>query len=118
VSCFFRHRRTVVHRLLLHEKFQGAVSKTHRVSIDFAAIHHEHKHVTLQLLWEEYCKNRADNADGSPDSYTRLCELYHDWRDVVLRQDRRAGEKDVSWTGRAIPTYESKPACLFVAVRC
>jgi transposase len=104
------------------------VSKTDRLPIDFAAIHHElqtHKHVTLQLLWEEYGKNHADNAHGSPYSYTRLCELYHNWRrklDVVLRQDHRAGEKMfVDWAGTTIPIYdratgESVPAYLFVAV--
>lgn len=104
-------------------------SKTRRVPIDFAALHHElqtHKHVTLQLLWEEYCKSHADKPDGrSPYSYTRLCELYHNWRrklDVTLRQDHRAGEKMfVDWAGTTIPIYdretgESKPAYLFVAV--
>lgn len=103
--------------------------RPHRVPIDFAAIHHElqtHKHVTLQLLWEEYCKNQVDQVDGgSPYSYTRMCELYHNWRrklDVVLRQDHRAGEKMfVDWAGTTIPIYdratgESQPASLFVAV--
>jgi transposase len=103
-------------------------SKIRRIAIDFAALHRElqtHKHVTLQLLWEEYCKNHTDDTGGSPYSYTRLCELYHNWRrklDVVLRQDHRAGEKMfVDWAGTTIPIFdratgESKPAYLFVAV--
>jgi transposase len=102
------------------------VSTDGRAPIDFAAIHHElqsHKHVTLQLLWEEYCQSA--HSDGSPYSYTRLCELYNKWRrklDLVLRQDHRAGEKMfVDWAGTTIPLYnratgESKPAYLFVAV--
>ena len=96
-----------------------------RAPVDFSAIHHElhsHKHVTLQLLWEEY---RDGLSDGSPYSYTRFCELYLKWRrklDVVLRQDHRAGEKMfVDWAGTTIPIYdrvtgETQPASLFVAV--
>jgi transposase len=100
-------------------------SQTRRAPVDFAAIHHElqsHKHVTLQLLWQEY---RDGHPDGSLYSYTRLCELYQKWRrklDVVLRQDHRAGEKMfVDWAGTTIPIYdratgETQPASLFVAV--
>ncbi|MCK4964079.1 MAG: IS21 family transposase, partial [Dehalococcoidia bacterium] len=61
---------------------------------DFAAIHTElkqHKHLTLQLLWEEY---RAEHPDGY--RYSRFCELYQRWlrkQEVVLRQEHRAGEK-------------------------
>jgi hypothetical protein len=102
---------------------ENQMSKTGRVPIDFAAVHHQlqtHKHVTLQLLWEEYCNSHADKPDGrSPYSYTRMCELYHRWRrklDVVLRQDHRAGEKMfVDWAGTTVPIYdratgESQPA--------
>ena len=81
-----------------------------RAPVDFSAIHHElhsHKHVTLQLLWEEY---RDGLSDGSPYSYTRFCELYLKWRrklDVALRQDHRAGEKMfVDWAGTTIPIYD------------
>src|ERR1039458_10852506 len=54
---------------------------------DFAAIHEQlqrHRHVTLQLLWDEY---RDTSQDGY--GYSRFCELYQRWRkklDVVLRQ--------------------------------
>lgn len=89
---------------------------------DFAAIHHElqaHKHVTLQLLWEEY---RAANPGGY--RYSRYCELYQRWRsklDVVLRQEHTAGEKMfVDWAGATIPVHDRKTgvawrAPLFVA---
>ena len=95
----------------------------HRPPPDFAAIHTElrqHKHLTLQLLWEEY---RAVHADGY--GYSRFCELYQRWRgkqDVVLRQEHRAGEKlFVDYAGQTIPvrnpvTGEIREAQLFVAV--
>jgi transposase len=90
---------------------------------DYASIHTElqqHKHVTLQLLWEEY---QAQTPDGY--RYSRFCELYQRWRrkqEVVLRQEHRAGEKlFVDYAGRTIPvqnpaTGEIRQAQLFVAV--
>jgi transposase len=89
---------------------------------DLAAIHEElqkNKHVTLQLLWEEY---RQANPDGY--RYSRFCYLYQRWRsklDVVLRQEHKAGEKMfVDWAGATIPVYDRHTggvwqACLFVA---
>jgi len=75
---------------------------------DFASIHQqlqEHKHLTLQLLWEEY---REANPEGY--RYSRFCELYQRWRsklDVVLRQEHKAGEKMfVDWAGAKIPIYD------------
>ena len=79
-----------------------------------------HKHLTLQLVWEEY---RETQPDGY--GYSRFCELYERWsrnQDVVLRQEHRAGEKMfVDWAGDTIPihdprTGEIRPASLFVAV--
>ena len=90
---------------------------------DFAAMHAElqrDRHVTLQLLWEEY---RAVHPDGY--GYSRYCELYQRWRrklDVVLRQEHRAGEKlFVDYAGRTVAvknpnTGEIGEAQLFVAV--
>lgn len=90
---------------------------------DFATIHAElqqHKHLTLQLVWEEY---RAQHPDGY--RYSRFCELYQRWRrklGVVLRQAHRAGEKlFVDYAGRTIPVQhpagrEIREAQLFVAV--
>src|SRR5215213_7802179 len=61
---------------------------------DFAAVDGQlrrHKHVTLQLVWEEY-------REANPDAYgySRFCELYQRWRrklDIVMRQDHKAGER-------------------------
>jgi transposase len=90
---------------------------------DFPALHQElqsHKHLTLQLVWEEYRQNHPDGY-----GYSRFCELYGQWRrrqEVVLRQQHRAGEKlFVDWAGDTIPIYDSQmgegqPASIFVAV--
>ena len=90
---------------------------------DYSGIHAElqkHKHLTLQLVWEEY---RAVHPDGY--GYSRFCELYGRWRrklDVVLRQEYRAGEKlFVDYAGKTIAvqnpaTGERLEAQLFVSV--
>jgi transposase len=90
---------------------------------DFPSIHAElqqHKHLTLQLVWEEY---RAQNQEGY--RYSRFCELYQRWRrqqEVVLRQEHRAGEKlFVDYAGATISVKdpssgEIREAQLFVAV--
>jgi transposase len=101
----------------------AAVRRGQYPLVDFAAIHrelHAHKHVTLQLLWEEY---RQACPNGY--RYSRFCELYHRWRskqDLVLRQQHRPGEKVfVDWAGDTVPIYDGKtgeprPASIFVAV--
>src|SRR5260370_1721350 len=83
-------------------------SKPARTPPDFAAMHEQlrqHRHLTLQLLWEEY---QQANPDGY--RYSRFCELYQRWRsklDVVLRQEHKAGEKMfVDWAGATIPVYD------------
>jgi transposase len=91
---------------------------------DFGAIRTQlqtHRHLTLQLLWEEY---REQHRDGY--SYSRFCELYRLWvknLDVVLRHEYRAGEKlFVDYAGDRIPIYDRQTgdveflAPLFVAV--
>ncbi len=90
---------------------------------DWAKVHEElrtHKHVTLQLLWQEY---RRDHPDGYGYSY--FCQHYraHVGRiDVVMRQAHRAGEKlFVDWAGDTVPyvdpqTGEVRQAHLFLAV--
>jgi len=94
-----------------------------RGTLDFAEIRRQlqtHKHLTLQLIWEEY---RETQPDGY--RYSRFCELYDRWsrnQDVLLRQEHRAGEKMfVDWAGDTIPIYDPRsgevtPASLFVAV--
>jgi len=79
------------------------------------------KGVTLQLLWFEY---RELHPDGY--GYSQFCQRYRDWRrrrDVVMRQDHKAGEKMfVDFPGLTIPIYDSQTleiafeAELFVAV--
>ena len=90
---------------------------------DFALIQEElrrHKHVTLQLLWEEYKEVYPEGCQ-----YSWFCEQYGQWKkklDLVLRQDYRAGEKlFVDHAGQTIPitdrhTGETRDAYLFVAV--
>jgi transposase len=90
---------------------------------DFGLIDEElrtHRHTTRRLLWEEY---RQSEPKGY--SYSRFCALYEDWkasRDVVLRQDHKAGEKlFVDWAGAKIPVCDRHSgavheASLFVAV--
>src|SRR5215470_1076731 len=99
------------------------VYESHRPIPDFADLQRElqtHRHLTLQLWWEEYHQNHPDGY-----SYTRLCELYQRWRrdqDVVLRQEYKAGEKlFVDYAGDPIPLYDphggpALQASLFVAV--
>jgi transposase len=99
------------------------VYESHRTLPDLALLHQElqtHRHLTLQLWWEEYHQNHPDGY-----SYTRLCELYHRWRgqqDVVLRQEHKAGKKlFVDYAGDTIPIYDPHgspefQASLFVAV--
>lgn len=96
---------------------------TSRPLPDFVHLDEElqrHKHTTLQLLWEEY---RATHPDGY--GYSRFCHHYQQWRqqrDVVMRQQHRAGEKlFVDWAGAKIPIYSRdrdavEEASLFVAV--
>lgn len=90
---------------------------------DWKAVHEQlqqHRHLTLQLLWQEY---RQAHPEGY--RYSWFCERYQHWRrhlDVVLRQEHKAGEKMfVDWAGATIPVYDSAtgkawPAALFVSV--
>jgi transposase len=62
------------------------------------------RHLTQQLLWEEY-------RQAGPDSYrySPSCELYQRWRrkqDMVPRQEHRASEKlFVDWAETTMPIY-------------
>ncbi len=89
---------------------------------DYAAIHLElrRKHVTLQLLWQEY---REVHADGY--QYSQFCERYTRFAEKLnptMRQVHRAGQKtfvDFSGDGLSIvdpKTGECQTAVLFVAV--
>jgi transposase len=89
---------------------------------DMPHIHKElrNKHVTLQLLWQEY-------KDIHPDGlqYSAFCDRYRRWAQklsVTLRNEYKAGDKlFIDYAGPTIPivdavTGEAKPAHLFVAV--
>jgi transposase len=79
------------------------------------------KHVTLQVLWEEYY---AVHPDGY--RYSRWCDLFRRWEGrlpLVMRQSHAGGEKMfVDYAGDTVPvvvnrrTGEKRDAHLFVAV--
>lgn len=76
-------------------------------AVDFAAVDRQlqaHKHMSLQLLWEDY---RGAQPEGYRYSY--FCEMYRKWKagqNVVMRQDHRPGEKlFVDWAGATVPLY-------------
>lgn len=78
------------------------------------------KHVTLQLLWNEY---KQEHPDGF--QYSWFCERYRSWAaklDPVMRQEHKAGERlFIDWAGDTVPvsdpdTGEIRSAYLFVAV--
>ena len=111
-----------LNQLLFPAVPEGGSPAERKPPVDFAEVHRQlqsNKHVTLQLLWEEYQQSQPAGY-----RYSQFCELYRRWRrklDVVLRQDYRAGEKMfVDWAGATIPIYdresgEAKAASLFVA---
>jgi transposase len=89
---------------------------------DWSHVHTElrRKHVTLQLLWEEY---RQEHHSGY--SYSRYCELYKQFAGTVelsMRQTHVAGEKAfVDYSGDGIDvvdgtTGEIRRAEIFVGV--
>ena len=90
---------------------------------DWAALHRElkRKHVTLQILWDEYIEQHPDGY-----RYSRFCELYRGWASrisVTMRQTHTGGDKlFVDYAGDTVPvivdrlTGETRPAQIFVAV--
>ena len=94
-----------------------------RAEPDWAAVHRElkRKHVTLQILWDEYIEQ---NPDGY--RYSRFCELYRAWASrvpVTMRQTHAGGDKlFVDYAGDTVPvivdrlTGKTQPAQIFVAV--
>lgn len=106
--------------------YKAAGTKTgHRRSVepDWAQIHRElkRKHVTLQILWDEYI---ARHPDGY--RYSRFCDLYRGWAarlPVTMRQNYAAGDKlFVDYAGDTVTvvvdrlTGKTRQAHLFVAV--
>src|SRR6266705_1870719 len=94
-----------------------------RTEPDWAAVHRElkRKHVTLQILWDEYIEQ---NPEGY--RYSRFCELYRGWASrlsVTMRQAHIGGDKlFVDYAGDTVPvivdrlTGQVRPAQIFVAV--
>lgn len=89
---------------------------------DWAALHHElrRKHVTLQILWEEYIEHEPGGY-----RYSRFCELLRGFEaklSVTMRQTHVGGEKlFVDYAGDTVPiidrhTGEVRGAQVFVAV--
>jgi len=72
---------------------------------DWLALHHElkrNKHVTLQILWDEYI-----NLHPNGYRYSRFCGLYREWErhlPVTMRQTYVAGERlFVDYAGDGVP---------------
>ena len=94
-----------------------------RVPPDCTWIHTElkrHRHVTLQLLWEEY----AERYGAASYRRSAFCQHYRRWERRLkrsMRQRHFAGEKlFVDYAGRTVPIYgargeESFRAQLFVS---
>ena len=90
---------------------------------DFETLHTEllrHKHLTLELLWQEYKQAYPEGYQ-----YSWFCELYGRWAqklDIYLRQEHRAGERMfVDHAGPTVPIVDRdtgliKEASIFVAV--
>ena len=96
---------------------------------DWAAIHRElkRKHVTLQILWDEYIERCPAGY-----RYSRFCELYRGWASrlsVTMRQSHAGGDKlFVDYAGDTVPVIvdpriksgdlsaKTRPAQIFVAV--
>ena len=94
-----------------------------RAEPDWAAINRElkRKHVTLQILWDEYIELHPDGY-----RYSRFCELYRSWEarlPVTMRQTHLGGDRMfVDYAGDTVPvvvnrlTGEIREAHIFVAV--
>jgi len=94
-----------------------------RVEPDWAALNRElkKKHVTLQILWDEYIEVHPDGY-----RYSRFCELYRSWEarlPVTMRQTHLGGDKlFVDYAGDTVPvivdlvTGKVRRAHIFVAV--
>jgi len=90
---------------------------------DWATLNRElkRKHVTLQILWDEYIETHPDGY-----RYSRFCELYRSWEarlPVTMRQTHLGGDKlFVDYAGDTVPVIvdrrsgKTQKAHIFVAV--
>jgi transposase len=95
----------------------------HHIEPDWAALHREmkRKHVTLQILWDEYIEREPQGY-----RYSRFCELYRSFEaklSVTMRQTHVGGDKlFVDYAGDTVPVIvdrlsgEVRRAQIFVAV--
>lgn len=96
---------------------------TARCIPDFQKVHKElqsKKHVTLNLLWQEYKEQHPDGYQ-----YSWFCHNYRDWAkrlDLVMRHEHRAGEKlFVDYAGQTVELIDQNSgeihnAQIFIAV--
>jgi transposase len=94
-----------------------------RFEPDWAVLNRElkRKHVTLQILWDEYIEIHPDGY-----RYSRFCDLYRGWEarlPVTMRQTHLGGDKlFVDYAGDTVPVIvdrrsgEIRRAHIFVAV--
>src|SRR5260370_7560535 len=93
-----------------------------RAEPDWVALHRElkRKHVTLQILWDEYIEQYPDGY-----RYSRFCELYRGWASrisVTMRQTPAGADKlFVDYPADTAPATldrlsgKTRPAQIFVA---
>lgn len=111
----------------LEQKLYGAAGSKQghrrRPEPDWAGLNRElkKKHVTLQILWDEYIEAHPDGY-----RYSRFCELYRSWEarlPVTMRQTHLGGDKlFVDYAGDLVPVIvdrrsgKTQGAHIFVAV--
>lgn len=94
MECLQEYSDSQLVQALFPEKVSA--ERTSRAEMpDFSRMHTELKkrHVTRQLLWEEY---RQSNLAGGGYGYSQYCQLYKDWSKTLgisMHQIHKAGEK-------------------------
>jgi transposase len=88
---------------------KGRPQITEPDALNFEYIHQElrKKHVTLQLLWQEY-----KSAHPNGYQYSQFCSKYRDWNksvDLVMRQAHAPGERVfVDYAGQTMKIYDAE----------
>lgn len=78
---------------------------------DWDLIHKEYlkQHVTLKLLWTEYC-DQARSGGESPLMYSQFCHLYRkhiEKKRAVMHINHKPGETiEVDWAGTTVPIVD------------
>lgn len=96
----------------------GTGNPRDHVQPDYAQLHLElrRKGMTLNLLWEEY---RAEHADQHTYSYSQFCDNYRRFAKQLkrsMRQTHRAGEKlFIDYAGPTLTLTDGSRAHFFVA---